>query len=89
MANLAGFPLATFFVRSDFLLNSHWLATLLEVKKVGSNPTFDCFRTKKRLLRMKKLTIEKTALTSIMSTGILQMLSKYPPHPAFSFQAMK
>ena len=38
---------------------------------------------------MKKLAIEKTALTSIMSTGIVQMLSKYTPHPGFSFQAMK
>ena len=30
-----------------FLLNSHWLVTFFEVKKVGSNPTFYCFQTKK------------------------------------------
>ena len=41
------FHLRIFFVRSDFLLYSHWLATFFEVKKVGSNPTFYCFRTKK------------------------------------------
>ena len=36
-----------FFVRSDFLLNSHWLAFFWSKKKVGSNPIFHCFRTKK------------------------------------------
>ena len=41
------FHLRIFFVRSEFLLNSHWLATFFEVKKVGSNPTFYCFRAKK------------------------------------------
>ena len=41
------FSLATFFIQSKFLLNFHWLATFFEVKKVGSNPTFYCFRMKK------------------------------------------
>ena len=45
----AGFSLANFFVQSDFLLNSHWLATFFEVKKVGSNPTFIVFERKKSL----------------------------------------
>ena len=36
-----------FFVQSNFLLNSLWLATFFKVKKVGSNPTFYCFRTTK------------------------------------------
>ena len=39
------FHLRIFFVRSEFLLS--WLATFFEVKKVGSNPTFYCFRAKK------------------------------------------
>ena len=43
----AGVPLANYFVRSDFLLNSHWLATFLQSKKVESNPTFYCFGTKR------------------------------------------
>ena len=29
------------------MLNSHWLATFFEVKKIGSNPTFYCFQAKK------------------------------------------
>ena len=41
------FHLRIFFVWSNFLLNSHLLATFFEVKKVGSNPTFYCFQTKK------------------------------------------
>ena len=47
LADKAGFPLAIFCVRSNFLLNFHWLATFFKVKKVGSNLTFYCFRKKK------------------------------------------
>ena len=38
---------------------------------------------------MKKFASGKPALTSSMSTRILQILSKYPPHPACNFEAMK
>ena len=31
----------------NFLLSSHWLLTFFELKKLGSNPIFYCFRTKK------------------------------------------
>ena len=41
-----------------FLLNSHWLATFFEVKKVGSNPTFYCFRTKKVASHEKNSQVE-------------------------------
>ena len=36
-----------FFARSNFLLNSHWLAMFFTVKKVGFNTTFYFFRMKK------------------------------------------
>ena len=32
--------------RRKELLNSNWLATFFEVRKIGSNPTFRCFRKK-------------------------------------------
>ena len=38
---------------------------------------------------MKKSATGKPALRSSMSTRIFQILSKYPPHPAFNFEAMK
>ena len=38
---------------------------------------------------MKKFASGKPALRSRMSTIILQILSKYPLHPAFNFEAMK
>ena len=63
LADWAGFSLANFFVGSDFLLNSHWLETFFEVKKVGSNPTF-CFRTKKVTL-YEKIRKGKPVLRSV------------------------
>ena len=53
LADETGFPLANFFAQSKFLLNSHWLVTFFEVKEVGSNPTFYCFRSKKVILYEK------------------------------------
>ena len=38
---------------------------------------------------MKKFASGKPALRSSMSTIIFQILSKYPLHPAFNFEAMK
>ena len=38
---------------------------------------------------MKKFTNGKPVLRSFMSTRILSVLSKYPPHPAFNFETMK
>ena len=37
------FHLQIFSFEATFLLNSHWLATFFEIKKVRSNPTFYCF----------------------------------------------
>ena len=41
------FHLQIFSFKATFCVNSHWLATFFEVKKVESNPIFYCFRTKK------------------------------------------
>ena len=61
---------------------------LFQKKKVGSNPTFYHFRTKKSIC-MKKFASGKPALRLSVSTGILQILSKYPSHPAYNFEATK
>ena len=53
LADEAGFTLANFFAQSEFLLNSHWLATFFEVKEVGSNPTFYSFQSKEIILYEK------------------------------------
>ena len=41
------------------------------------------------LICMKKFASGKPALRSSISTRSLQILSKYPPHPTFNFEAMK
>ena len=38
---------------------------------------------------MKKFASGKPALRLSVSTGILQILSKYPLHPAYNFEATK
>ena len=38
---------------------------------------------------MKKFASGKSALRSNLSKRILQILPKYPPHPASNFEAMK
>ena len=69
---------------AEFLL----IKNLFRKKKVGSNPTSYHFRTKKSIC-MKKFASRKPALRLSVSTGILKILSKYPPHPAYNFEATK
>ena len=82
------FSLAPFFVQSNFLLNPHWLATFFEVKKVGSNPTFYCFWMKKAA-SLEKIRKWKTSFKIKYVNKNFVISSKYPPHPAFNFEAMK
>ena len=72
----------------NFLLNSHWLLTFFELKKLGSNPIFYCFRTKK-VASYEKIRKWKTSFKISMSIRNLQILSKNPLHPAFNFEAVK
>ena len=64
------------------------VSPFFELKKVGFNPTFHCFGANK-VASYEKIAIGKTAIRSSMSTRILKILSKYPPHTAFNFETMK
>ena len=83
------FPLANFFVQSNLLLNSHQLANFFEVKKSRIQSYFFIAFERKKSLWTKKFASGKLSLRSSMSTKILQILSKYPPHPSCNFEAMK
>ena len=85
----AVFPFQFFSYKATFLLDSHWIGTFFEVKRLRSNPAFYCFRMKKVALYEKKFASGIPALRSSMSTKIFQILSKYPLHPTFNFEAMK
>ena len=54
------FHLRIFSFEATFLLNSHWLATFFDIKKVGSNPTFYCF-WKKKIASNEKICKWKTS----------------------------
>ena len=47
------------------------------------------FSNEKKSLPMKKIASGKPLFRSSMSTRISKILSKYPPHHAFNFEAMK
>ena len=64
------------------------LVTFFKVKKVGSNPTFYCFWTKKVASYEKNCKWKTSCKIKYVSKNFVN-LSKYPPHPAFNFEVMK
>ena len=70
-----------------FLLNSHWLATFFEVKKVGSNRTFYCFRSKK-VASYKKIRHWKTSFKIKFINKNCVNFIQISTAPAFNFEVM-